>query len=879
MRLLSAFLLIIGSFGVPLSIHADFLAPPLNHATFENLQNLAVTVQESSASGANETLLSDQGAFTLPIGIPLNYSYSINHGALWPSRNATPAAQDQLFNETLSEDDLYMELWEGVPFTPTAHMLQNWDSTGSSTGQVSATLPTPGPYFLIAYFPDGFYQNLQSACPNDPDWQIDCAAPYTLDQMRDYFSSSLTSTSSEPFPYLPDAFGGIQFTVSAATSTPTIGSSNVLFIPGTLTSRLYMKNFDGSERDLWEPGSDLDIPLLAMNTDGTSEQSIYTRDIIDQMYSDNPFYHGAMHAALGKDTDVYGTFETFMDGLVADHTIKEWRAYPYDWRYDVRDIVTDGTLVGTATTSPTRVRLQDVVQELASSSPTGKVTIIAHSNGGLIAKGLAIDLANKNELGLIDKIILVGVPQFGTPKSITDLLHGDEFTQIGGLLMYSDTVRDTEATLPGAYDLIPSPDYFSHISDPVASFDTLQPAAQFRNAIGAIINSFSQLSDFLTDTFHLDGGAGLLGSTKTPIPLSSLLIAKARATHDALDAWIPPAGVSLTTIVGSGNLTPYEETYTGTNGLNCDRTSFFVPIACSLLPQLEPVELFSTAGDDTVVAESAIGNSANSFYMNVKKLSSDTGSYIGHSSLLAASPMQSSLKDILTDKPIDSPYLSDTIPSNTLGPLTVVSAHSPVNLLATDDAGNETGVIPVPQLSGIYFEKEDIPGSSIDVIGEEKYLYLPQNENYRISMTGYASGTTTIDIAEMDSEGSTTITHEFADIPTTASTSATFTVEADGSVTSDTPEFEDVAPAEPPVATTTDSHVPIYVSAESSEKPLKNENVPNTSSETSLFQFVERTVQPVTRIPELIQAFITITNSKTSWTMYSTVFISLFRIL
>ncbi len=109
-----------------------------------------------------------------------------------------------------------------------------------------------------------------------------------------------------------------------------------------------MKNAAGSERELWEPRSDLDIGQLAMNADGTSVNEIYTRDIIDRLYSNDPIYGIPVLAELKDGANAYGPFEKFMDGLVSSGTISDWKAFPYDWRYDVSDIVKDGTLIGTA---------------------------------------------------------------------------------------------------------------------------------------------------------------------------------------------------------------------------------------------------------------------------------------------------------------------------------------------------------------------------------------------------------------------------------------------------------------------------------------------------------------------------------------------------
>jgi hypothetical protein len=469
-----------------------------------------------------------------------------------------------------------------------------------------------------------------------------------------------------------------------------------------------------------------------------------------------------------------------MNGLVTNGTIREWRSYPYDWRYDVSDIVKNGTLVGSATSTPHYVRLQDVIQELASTSPTGKVTIIAHSNGGLIAKALAIDLQSKGKIGIIDHIVMVGTPQFGTPKSLLDMLHGSEFTELDGLIMYSGSVRAAEETMPGPYDLLPSRRDFSHIGTPVASFDNKQPAVRYQNIFGSIINSFSKLADFAEDTSHIDATVGLPGSTRTPIPLSALLLEKSGATHTAIDAWTPPSGISMTTIAGWGQLTPYEIAYSGTTGFYCDRTNFFVPVACSLQPQLQDTVLSTENGDDTVIAGSASGIATDTLYFNAKEYEQEKKNHVVHQSLLSASPIQSQLLDILRTDPKKEPYVSATIPSEQQSSFTVVSAHSPVNLLATDPAGNQTGIVGIPGLTGMYFEKQDIPGSSMQVIDDEKYIYLPKDANYSITMQGYDAGATTLQISTMGTDGSMQTNETFSDIPTTASTTSSFTVGAGG---------------------------------------------------------------------------------------------------
>jgi pimeloyl-ACP methyl ester carboxylesterase len=102
---------------------------------------------------------------------------------------------------------------------------------------------------------------------------------------------------------------------------------------------------------------------------------IYTKDVVDS------------YTGLGN-TDIYKTFSTFMDAEVASHKVADWKAAPYDWRLGLDAVVNGGvsdsghiSYTDTATSS----YMVNQVLALASSSPNHKVTIVAHSNGGLIA--------------------------------------------------------------------------------------------------------------------------------------------------------------------------------------------------------------------------------------------------------------------------------------------------------------------------------------------------------------------------------------------------------------------------------------------------------------------------------------------------------------
>src|SRR6185295_15310968 len=85
---------------------------------------------------------------------------------------------------------------------------------------------------------------------------------------------------------------------------------------------------------------------------------------------------------------IYGSFMKFLDGLAADGTIRGWKSFGYDWRKPIAEVVAGRTQRATTTES-----LVETVEALAADSKTGKVTLIAHSNGGLVAKYLVKTLA------------------------------------------------------------------------------------------------------------------------------------------------------------------------------------------------------------------------------------------------------------------------------------------------------------------------------------------------------------------------------------------------------------------------------------------------------------------------------------------------------
>ena len=210
--------------------------------------------------------------------------------------------------------------------------------------------------------------------------------------------------------------GTIQFTITdkdAVQKCTANCNSNVLFLPGIEGSRLYEGTAcdKSAEEKLWDPVADSTIKILRgagdekvkrlfLDTDGGSIcADIYAKsdDVIDSV----------------KGNNIYKLFIDEMNGLKTDGDINDWKAAAYDWRLSLTDLLNNGTerngkiFYTEATSTP---YIEQSFRALAGSSKTGKVTIIAHSNGGLVAKALLNKLGDETATKLVDKIILVGAP-------------------------------------------------------------------------------------------------------------------------------------------------------------------------------------------------------------------------------------------------------------------------------------------------------------------------------------------------------------------------------------------------------------------------------------------------------------------------------------
>jgi len=484
---------------------------------------------------------------------------------------------------------LYVGTWDGPDFTTdastTVHMWARWD--GNTGGYYDANILDVGldsssggnPYVFSGQAPTTTRVILSGEPHAEFTYQT-VSSTTTLEEMTIPTHAGVTiHHGDELWTILIPHVGYANFSVGATGHTPQFQIcegecnspplppactencyDNVLFLPGAQASRLYQR-IHSVESRVWEPRFfQTTATALHMNPDGTSINSIYTKADAVMERVDLP--------VVGFD--VYRTFIEQLDAMKNDGKITDYKVFPYDWRVSPEEVVNNGTMYDDGTHY-----LDQDLEDLAASSKTGKVMIVAHSNGGLVTKALMLKLQNEGKTSLVDKIIFAASPQLGTPKAVASMLHGD-FQDIppglGGLMLSKSNARALAENMPDAYALLPSGAYFEKVADPVITL-TDSPTLQSQAGISdPLIDDATDFSTFITGN---NGGRSKPASsdTETPNVLSPALLAHAALVHRQLDNWTPPSGVEVFQIVGWGLDTPKGITYTEEPRIFCSGLS------------------------------------------------------------------------------------------------------------------------------------------------------------------------------------------------------------------------------------------------------------------------------------------------------------------
>ena len=591
--------------------------------------------------------------------------------------------------------------------------------------------------------------------------------------------------------------------------------SNVMFLPGIEGSRLYMPGLL-IENELWEPNRDNDGKDLEFDANGNSiHQNIYTKvgDIVDKAYERLPIVNRYA-------PDIYKSFIDDMNTLKSNGTINDWEPIAYDWRLPYDQILDSGKVIGNEISYLSATDSPYIIQELknlASTSKTGKVTIVAHSNGGLLTKDLMMKLQDEGLAGLVDKIIFVAVPQTGAPESIGALLHGfDQGINILSVNMLSaQEARELASNMPMTYNLLPSQTYFNDVTTPVVTYQSTSTIPFVESLLakyGSSIDSYDTFSNFLLGTDGRD--TPLYRDLTDPSIGNPILLTLASTTHDILDNWVPPSNIELIQIAGWG-----DDTVSGIDyyqGVKKGEAT------------LEYKPNFVEDGDGTVPVPSAlatpISSNVSRYWLDLGQYNTDAKSNASHSTIFQVAGLEDFIKNTIENGTSTLPeYFSTTSPTDVPDrELRFVLHAASTTLDAYDDAGNHTGISTTTGLI-----EENIPGTTYQNFGDVTIVATPirhSGEPLRVVAGNSSDDSITLDVDQ--TQGGTVLSSEsFVDIPMTGSSLAQ--VSATDSI-EDIPDISSMNVDED--ASDTDSFTALPVSTTTISSPIVSDIISQVSN-------------------------------------------------
>lgn len=555
--------------------------------------------------------------------------------------------------------------------------------------------------------------------------------------------------------------------------------SNVMFLPGIMGSTLY----DGAGKEIWLSDNDTEADYLRMDENGASVNSdISTKN--------------AMSTAGWNrlDVNIYKSFLAEMRDWETAYSITATTT-PYDWRLDYDTVVSKGKKLSSGNISyitPLSAGedpyLVATLKHLAETSKTGKVTIIAHSQGGLITKVLTKKLG-ADASKYIDKIVMVATPQLGTPQAFAQIMNGTD-ARIPSTLSAQKS-RQLSQNMQSAYNLLPSGKYFTYVDKPVAILSTTTPAS-WQTAYGNAIHWDQGMYNFMSDTANARMKPAY-NDLANPEIANPVMLSRAKAVHDEMDNWVPPTGVEFVTVSGWGNETLAWLEYYGKKdctfaGLN----DFAKPIivVCSDNPHVTVTPKKVIDGDGTVVepsAQFANGQESTRYWVDLNEYNNEhqiqtVGGWLlfDHKKILEVPELRTLLTNILTNgtTPFPDQYIS-TVASAYHGTVERLHfiLHSPLTLEFYDSLGNHTGYS-----SSIGDIEYNIPGVEYERYGETQWLSVPKDVVGTLTMRGTANGSFDLQIEDVNGNNTVSKT-SFETIPSGTSTVVTMNISPAGSVT------------------------------------------------------------------------------------------------
>lgn len=422
---------------------------------------------------------------------------------------------------------------------------------------------------------------------------------------------------------------------------------------------------------------------------------------------------------LSKKTFLNVTFD-YTDGLINEFASQGYVenesvfTFPYDWRYGVSGKYADGK-----TNSDL---LKQKIDSILAQTGADKVDVVAHSMGGLIVKKYVQDNPASRNIG---KAVFVGVPNTGAPQAIKALLQGDNFGISFGPFGLSDSeMKKIAENMPGVYDLLPSQRYYDTAGSFVSKVD--YPGA------------FSEPTE--TDLSYQGFGSYLIQEKG----FNSQAFTNAQSLHtQGFDGYdLRQSGINFYAIDGCKTATManfvevnYKDIF-GNSHTSFGRVDFKI-------------------GDGTVPVQSSTNlpiDQNNKYYVLAGQ----------HSKLLSQDGTRQEIVNLISGSNLSvnqNVVTQDSSKCQLNGKAIIV--FSPVDVSVTDQSGNKLGLADGNIIN-------QIPNASFQMMGEHKFIYLPQDggQVYNINLQGTGSGIYTIK-SQSIANGETTKTEIFSNLPVT----------------------------------------------------------------------------------------------------------------
>jgi hypothetical protein len=612
------------------------------------------------------------------------------------------------------------------------------------------------------------------------------------------FSDGEQYTASAKFPKGKYSFNFETADSALLTSTEshnfTTGNSNIIFFPGIMGSRLFERSADcGSshdvlptERERWVAMQECDHEYLALDLAGRGKSvfQLYTKEgtagAVDDTYSLN------IYQSFMNDLDWWKNH---------DHIITDYSIIPYDWRLSLDDILQNGSLSSDGKLSYDTDQgfysayIFKQLKAMQESSDSGKVTIIAHSNGGLVTKALIQKLKDDNNslANDIDDIIFVAVPQAGTPDAIGGLLYG---TKLGpwGIVMSAEQSRDLLRYMPVGYNLLPSSSFGVSSFTSFIEFEGNAVSSAITTRYGNSIDTYDELADYLL------GGDGRPEASyediNSPARLNKRLLAQATSTHQILDNWKPATSTTVYEIAGWGLYTTegfkYSKNKICEPGIFSSRQGKITIPCLGYHYEIKIEDRKTINGDATVVEKSAhlmqSSDMTKKYWVNLEGYNNEPRTIAReHKDIFEVDTLRPFIRSIVVNNITTQPFITDNNYSLTPSGREFVKyvIHSPLNLNVYDTLGNHTGISPEGMV------ENGIKGSQYSELGESKTIIVPAEIAHTLNLDAYASGSFTLDIETLIGDTITAST-TFEAVPTATTTKANLVWDPQAGITPST---------------------------------------------------------------------------------------------